>query len=42
MDLEDFEFQNNEFVIKSHKVAEQLKKKGFKIKKPVWENHKAS
>lgn len=32
----------NEFVIKSHKTAEMLRKKGINIKKPVWKNLKAS
>ena len=40
-DIEELDL-NNEFVIKSHRVAEKLKKRGFNIKKPLWRNFEAS
>ena len=43
IDIEEFgDLYSNESVIKSHKIAEGLRKKGVCIKKPVWENYKAS
>ena len=43
-DLEEFEDLDldNEFVVKSHQIAEKLKKKGINIKKPRWKDLKAS
>lgn len=43
-DLEEFEDLDldNEFVVKSHKIAEKLKKKGINIRKPRWNDLKAS
>lgn len=44
LDLDEFDniLYNDETVIRSHKVAESLKKKGFNVKKPLWGNLKAS
>ncbi len=44
LDLDEIEELNldNKFVLKSHEFAEKLKKRGINIKKPIWENFKAS